>query len=162
MTAVSAGTFHVPIDGSEQSSASNNITAIAAAFTVMNRAFAVDNNKFVTKLGIFSTNALTYSIRIFKRNSAGNYDIVYNQGSCVHPGGAVWVDFGLTTPYFVANDAASYYAGFYTAGAAKPDATVSGEAIGFKSGDITGTGQSGFTENTIGAPVVRVTYVGTG
>jgi hypothetical protein len=147
-------------DTTETSSASNNVTAIAAAYTTMNRQWVIDNNETVKSIGIYSAAAQEYVIKLFKRTGAGQYDVVYSQSGCDHPGGSVYVDFPLTTPYAVPNDGASYYAGHYTSGA-KPNATASGEAIAYKSGNITGTAQSGFMESSsLGAPVVRATYEG--
>jgi hypothetical protein len=127
-----------------------------SAYTIVDRTSALIPGAVVSSIGIYSALAATLKAKIVKRNSAGNYDVTVSQ-SFAHPGGG-WVDLELSTPYTVPSSG-SYYLAALVSSAVTSSVTALGDRA-FKLGDITGTGQSGFTEdNTVGGSLpMRYTY----
>lgn len=127
-----------------------------AGYTMFNRSLVVTNDQTVTRIGFSSAIAQSGVMKIAKRNSAGNYDIVVSF-SVSHSGGSIFEDFELPAA-FVVPSSGDYFIGVYTAG---HKGRLSGQAIGYKTGDITGVGQTGFIEAAGAAGVaVSVTYDG--
>jgi hypothetical protein len=126
-------------------------TPAFAGYTMVDRSLQLRFNNTVTKIGAYSSSVATITVKILKRNSAGNYDVAISQ-SCSHPGGG-WYDCTLTTPFLV--PAGTYYAGVYSAG--NMGATSANVARAYLLGDTTGTGKI-FTEDTNFTDVVRVVY----
>lgn len=114
-------------------------TAAAQTYTFIDRTTTVLNSVWVYKIGIYSTTARTFSMKIVKRNSLNNYDVVVNQ-SFAH-GGTGFEDMTLTTPYLVPATGSYYLGAYCPAGGASPNVTANtartyaGPAI-----DLTGTG----------------------
>jgi hypothetical protein len=123
---------------------------------MMDRTWSVTNGQTVVSIGAYTTAARTLTMKLFLRNSAGNYDVVVSQ-SFSHPGGG-WADLTLSSPFAVPGTG-TYYAGFFAPSGASIDSSAGAIARSFKSGDITGTGQTGFTEDATGTTLAsRVTY----
>jgi hypothetical protein len=116
-------------------------------FTFVDRTTAVSNSVVVFKIGIYNTSAgRTFVAKILKRNSSTNFDVVASQ-SFVHPGGG-WADVTLTSPYTVPGTGA-YYLGAYTV-AGTYSATVATNARSYISSEATGSGVTGWTEDSNG------------
>jgi hypothetical protein len=129
---------------------------LAGGITFMDRTFALNNGQSVTKIGTKNGAAESYTFKIFKRNSPGNYDVVRSESGFTHGGGGdVFELFTLASPYAVPSDGALYYAGFFSASTV--GGTTGSFTRGFAAGDITGNGQS-FTEDTAQAPAMSVEY----
>jgi hypothetical protein len=138
----------------------NNDASQGAALTMVDRSTAVLNSVTISRIGAYSTVAATLTLKVVKRNSSSNFDIVYSQ-TVSHPGGS-FVDFDLTTPYAVPATGTYYLAEYNPNGSmSNCPLTAMGQARAYKSGDITGSGQSGFTEDTGQAQPLRYTHTAT-
>jgi hypothetical protein len=126
-------------------------TDFSTGFTNIDLTTALAASDVIAKVGFYSATAVTATIKIVKRNSAGNFDVVVSE-SFSH-GGTGWELKSLSSPYTVPGSG-SYYAGAYFAGSPR-DVTGSVNRA-FKAGDITGSGQSGFTEGSGPAIPMRV------
>ncbi|MCB1436694.1 MAG: DUF2793 domain-containing protein [Rhodobiaceae bacterium] len=148
-----------PTGGETTEDGGHSVAASAnqSSYTYFDRSWTIDNSKTVTKIWVYSTAAISLTVKIGKRNSAGNYDIVVSQGGFSH-GGTGWEAKTLTTPYAVPASG-TYQAGIFV-GAATSFQYASA-ARSYKAGDITGAGQSGFGEDTASVPLLRVSYQGT-
>jgi len=154
MTASTSVTAVVPKSLFTVTLNNQSTTAANQNFTFVDRATTVLNNVYVQKIGIYSATARTMKIKVCKRNSAGNYDIVYDQS--VSHGGTGFEDFALTTMYLVPSSG-TYCIGVYcSSGGANPDTTAS-VARGFVGGDATGTGVT-MTEDSAQTFPSRYTY----
>lgn len=132
----------------------NSTTNYSPGYTVFDTNFTITNGITIVSMGAYMTTAKTITLKIAKRNSAGNYDVVVSQ-AFNHPGGG-WADVALGSPYVVPGSG-TFYGGYYT-GAATVDVQTTGNRT-YKAGDITGTGQTGFSETTDGAvPSIRLIY----
>mgnify|MGYP000992117211 CR=1 FL=1 len=126
----------------------NGVTFIQLVATLTNGAT-------YASLGAFLTNSATVQIKIIKRNSAGNFDVVADTGAVTHPGGG-WADFSIS-PFTVPGTGA-YYVGTYF----QTDSTTAfdtGVSRIRYSGNPTGTGNSG-TEASGSSPAARATTLG--
>ena len=138
--------------GGSETSATPGADAGNAGYTFVDRAWAVDNNRRVSHVGVHSTVAQTFVVKLLKRNSLGNYDVVVSE-SLSH-GGTGWEDKTLSSIYNVPASG-SYYAGVYSASNfPTQNASV---VSSYSNSNVTGTGQS-LTEATGKCPGVRVTY----
>jgi hypothetical protein len=124
------------------------------ANTWVDRSWQLFNGLTVTKIGIISTTSQTITVKIVKRNSAGNYDIVSND-SCAIPGTG-WYDCTLATPYTIPATG-QYYIGIYGNNFAQWTGIATTPRANSNAGDITGTGKT-ITEGTGSVPATRVTY----
>lgn len=128
----------------------------AGGFTLVDLGTALTAADVIHAIGVSSSAAQTIVVKIVKRNSAGNFDIVVSEGYS-HPGGG-FSDHVLASDYTIPGTG-SYYVAAY---AAAHDSTAAAGSRAFKSGDITGTGQTGFTEDTnAGGVPMRVVKTGT-
>jgi endo-1,4-beta-xylanase len=118
--------------------------------TIFSRAFEVDNGVTINSIGLYLTNARETTIKIARRNSAGNYDIVVSEAFS-HPGGG-WVDHTLATPYLVPESGDFYPGAFVTGTTDRRNETQRG----FATGDLTGTDLT-LTESTGPGYALRVT-----
>lgn len=126
-------------------------SSFGPGFTLFDLNTALTAGDVITKIGLYSTIATsTPFVKIGKRNSAGNFDIVVSQ-SINHPGGG-WVDFTLATPYTVPGTGTYYVGGYLTD--ANNDTTANISRC-FYNGNIgVSTGNAGGTENTnLGYPL---------
>lgn len=130
-------------------------TAGIGTLSIVDRTTAVLNSQTVTSIGVYSTSAVTFTIKIVKRNSAGNYDVVVNQGSAVHAG-AGWQDFALSSSYAVPGTGTYYLAAYTTTGTVNSTgASISRARSGAT--NISGTGVT-LTEDTGDAYPMRYSY----
>jgi hypothetical protein len=122
-------------------------------FTVADIFLALTAADVIYTIGAYQVTAATFQMKIVKRNSAGNFDVVVTQ-SFSHPGGG-WADLTLSSPYTVPGSG-SYYPALYTISATAQQRGAS-TSRAYKAGNITGTAQSGFTEDTsANVPAMRV------
>lgn len=105
-------------------------------FTYVDRSWQIDNNKTVTKLWLNTTIAGTYPLKIVRRNSAGNYDVVA-AASVVHGGGGLQ-SVTLGSAYAVPNDGKEYFVGVYTSGVSHP--ALDNKARSYVAADVNGNG----------------------
>lgn len=129
-------------------------TAGAQNFTFISRGTAVVNGVTISSIGFYSLTARTVKVKVCLRNSANNYDIV-SDTSYSH-GGTGWEDVSIT-PYAVPGSGTYYIGGYCSAGGANPNVKTSA-ARTYKSGDVTGTGQTTTGEDTSTAFPLRYTY----
>lgn len=85
-----------------------------ATFVLMDGgAMAIPAGSLVRAIGIYDGAAMSgMKPKLFRRNSAGNFNVVAEVGSVNH-GGTGWEFFDLPTPYTIPSDGYGYYAGFY-------------------------------------------------
>lgn len=107
-----------------------------ATFFYVDRSWAVNNGATVTHLWLYTTTPGAYPIKLVRRNSAGNYDVVA-QSIIAHFGGG-WQRVALETPYAVASDGKEYYVGLYTAGVNHP--AIDLKARAYSASNVTGNG----------------------
>ncbi len=93
-----AGDFYNNPAGSE-TDADGSGSYTSSNFTLFNRGRGLDNNKTVTKVGIYLAAAFTIAIKVCKRNSANDYNIISTEN--FSHGGTGWEDFTLAAPYAV-------------------------------------------------------------
>jgi len=118
---------------------------------LVDRSVALTPGDVINKIGASLSSGQTITLKIVKRNSSVNYDIVVSQ-SLVHPGGG-FADVTLSSPFTVPGSG-SYYVGLY---AATTISGATGQARGFGSGGDTGVSSSvTFGEDTGTVPVLRV------
>ena len=143
--------------GTEGNAASPSGTIALGDFTYVDRSWQVDNDSTVVSMDVFSAAAGTFQCKLLLRTGAGNYDVVVSE-SFSHPGGG-WATHELSSPFAVPASG-TYYAGgrCSTGGNGRIDGSP---ARSYKSGDVTGNGQTGFTEDANFVMGVRVTYLGT-
>ena len=134
-------------------SSANPAGSTIGGYTFVERTWAVDNDKDVTHIGASSNVAFSCVLKILKRNSAGNYDIVVSE-SHSH-GGTGWEDHELASPFTVPSTGEYHVALYFAAG---PTIPANSTTRAYKAGDVTGTGQTGFGEDTSNCPALRVTY----
>lgn len=127
-----------------------------ATYTVIDRGWSIDNSKTVTRIWVKSASAITFAVKIAKRNSAGNYDIAVSE-SFAH-GGTGWEAKTLSAPFAVPASGDYHVGLYYAAGSIAKSTETPGRA--YKSGDVTGAGQGGFTESTYNSYLARVSYQG--
>ncbi|MET4371580.1 hypothetical protein ABIA99_004279 [Bradyrhizobium sp. LB12.1] len=134
---------------------STTITSLST-FTMVDLTTALVAGAVVSSVGIYSAAVGTFKAKIVKRNSAGNFDVVADQ-SFAHPGTG-WADATLTSPYTVPGTGSYYLAAANITVSAVVNFTAS-VSRAYKASDITGTGQTGFTEDSgNGVMPLRYTY----
>jgi hypothetical protein len=101
-------------------------------------------------MGVYSDPAKTVALKIGLQISTSAFDVVVYQVFS-HPGGG-WADVTLSAP-FVVPGSGTYNAGAFVSGTV--DLTAA-RARSFKAGDVTGTGNTGFTVDSAGVPPLRV------
>jgi hypothetical protein len=147
MTAIQAlrasiGASSVPY--TESSASTGTSSNAMAGYTVFDRGWAIDNTAQITSVGVYSNVADSLVVKIGLEASAGaQYDIVVSQ-ALSHAGGG-WQDVTLSSPYDVPAS------GTYRAGAYSPNGInfqISDRS--YKSGNITGSAQSGFSAEASG------------
>ena len=127
----------------------------AAAYTIVDMTKALIPGAIVSSIGIYSTLAGAFKVKIVKRNSVGNFDVVVSE-SFAHPGGG-FVDHDLSSAYTIPSSGDYYLA-------ALNDASISNDVAllissrAFKIGDITGVAQSGFTEDGAAGHMLPMRY----
>lgn len=151
--AVTGGYLTNTSAGSVVSSSAASGTQSAGA-VIITREFSLTNSATYSTIGVYLTSAVSITLKVVKRNSAGNYDVVYSQA--VSHGGAGWQDFTLTAPYSVPGSGA-YHVGVYATGSIASFSAA--RAVNGGANDAVGTGYT-YTESTGGAPVMRATATG--
>ncbi len=114
----------------------------AGVFTYVDRSWTINNGSTVGLLWLYSTAAATFPLKIIRRNSAGNYDVVAS-ASITH-GGAGWQSVSIT-PYTVPSDGKEYYVGVYVNGTTH--AMIDGKDRAYTSANATGSSVT-MTEQT--------------
>lgn len=106
-------------------------------YSMIARDVVVANGHTVLTIGIYSTivNA-TFKVKLVKRNSANNYDVVVNQA--VSHGGTGWEDFALTAPYTVPQSGTYYLAAYQNT--TLSNTVAAGAARAYVVADISGAG----------------------
>jgi hypothetical protein len=128
----------------------------ASVFTIFNRSFTLANGATVRSVGVHDNTARSHTVKIGRRVSAGVYDVVA-EFTFAHPGGG-WSDYILPVPFVLPST------GSLVLGAVQPVATALSRTPAadraYKLGNISGTGQTGFTEdNASVSPPVRLDYL---
>lgn len=135
------------IDGSQSS----------GGYTYVDRSWAVNNSSTVTKIGVYSTDAQSFNVKLVLRNSATDYDVVVSE--TLSHGGTGWEDLTLSSPYEV-SASGDYYAGCYSSSTF--NRSVETGARTYFTGDTTGDTNNPTSESSSSQNVpVRVTYVAT-
>lgn len=124
----------------------------ARGFTIFDRSWAVTNGQTISKIGVYSGSAGSVTVKIGKRNSATDYDVVVSQ-VFAHPGGG-WADCTLATPYTVPGSG-TYHAGAYDSDISNIAYNTSARA--YVAGDATGNGVV-VAEDSSSTVAVRVVY----
>ena len=114
----------------------------------------VTNGVTVASIGCYMPSSGTVSVKIAKRNSSTNYDIVVSE-SFVHPGGG-WSDKTLPTPYVVPGSG-DYCIGMFTGGLTVGQ-TATGISRGINAADIGVSSGITFTEASGACPALRYTH----
>ncbi len=131
------------------------VTTGGSGYTFIDRTTALVNGVVVGKIGVYSMTALTFKLKIVKRNAANNYDVVVNQ--TFSHGGTGWEDCTLS-PLYTVPGSGTYYLGAYLA-TGTPYFTSAGAARAYIASDLTGTGVATTAEDT--NPAYPLRYVHT-
>jgi hypothetical protein len=119
-------------------------TASLASYTLLDRTTAALNSVSIVSIGLSSNVAAAFTVKLAKRNSAGNYDVVVSQ--TLSHGGGGFEDVTLSSPYAVPATG-SYYFGGYTDSSTTMSTTAAVNRA-YKAGNAgVGAGQA-FTENS--------------
>lgn len=124
--------------------------------TFVDRSVVIPNGAVVSKLGIYRISAGTVSVKIARETSSTTYDILITE-SFSHPGGGM-VDFTLSSPFTVPETGTHRL----SCHAVAPQTQSSSAARATKSGNVTGTGQGGFSVTTAPLVAMRATLVTNG
>ena len=111
------------------------------------------NGVTVTAIGVSAAGACTLEPKILKRNSSGNYDVVYENQTYSH-GGTGFEDMTLSSPYVVPGSGTYYLACYLASGSISVKTTA---ARAFVQSDVTGTSQT-LTEDSAQVYALRYTY----
>jgi hypothetical protein len=117
--------------------------------TYIDRTTAVLNSVIVSKVGMYSTTARSITLKIVKRNSANNYDVVVNE-TFSHTGSG-WEDFTLSSSYTVPGTGTYYLGSYVPAGGSNPNVTGTVSRAYLTGGSLTGTGVATTGEDSAGA-----------
>lgn len=90
--------------------AGSNLSGVS----IWDRTWTLDNSKTVTKIGVYSTTARTYSVQVVQRVGAGLYTVIATE-TLVHTGGG-WQDKTLAAPVVIPASGTFYAALFYATG----------------------------------------------
>lgn len=130
------------------------LPAGAFNYTNVNRSLALTNGSVISKLGFYCSAAISSKLKIVRRNSAGNYDILLSE-EFDHTGGG-WKDLELST-LFVVPASGDFYIATYSASGID---LMTEAPRALLTGDITGNSAS-FVEASSSSPTpVRVNYLG--
>lgn len=138
----------------QTSGSANTHSSGFSSTTWVNRTFSLTPDNYIRTIGVDLNTAATITIKIVKRVGAGTYDVVYSQSGVSHGGGG-FQDLVLSSPYTVPNDGGTYYLAYYVPASDPSVGYQTATARSSKSGDVTGTGTTGWTEDSNGAPVMR-------
>lgn len=133
----------------------NTTTAdYGAGFTMADMSTAVVNGRTVTDIGAYSASAFTFSVKILKRNSAGNFDVAVSE-SLVH--GGTGIEYKQLSTQFIIPASGTYYLAAY-ASSVRDVTTLGVAARAFLAGDqAVAAGVGGWTEDT-GGSVIPLSY----
>jgi hypothetical protein len=132
-------------------------TGAGQNYTLIDRSTAVLNSVEVRKIGIYSTTARTMTVKLVKRNSANNYDVVVTQA--MSHGGTGWEDCTLSSPYTVPASGTYYLGAHCSSGGANPNYTGAVARAYKAATNMTGTGQTTDGEDSASVFPVRYSYV---
>jgi hypothetical protein len=76
-----------------------SLTGGSVNVTYIDRSHAIPNGRTVNAIGVYSTTAGSFTLKILRQNSATNFDVV--QSFVVNHSGAGWQDFNFSTPYVI-------------------------------------------------------------
>ena len=159
-TSNAATSGYVAIGTTTQTSTANtaSTSSFGAALTQIDRTVLLANNAALTSIGFYSSGSGgVANIGVMKRNSAGNYTVVYQQTGVSHAGGG-WRDFAAS--YTVPSSGDYYLFASNTSGALVP--TNSGAArVQFSGATTSGATYSGLTEDTGQMLPMRASYPAT-
>ena len=128
----------------------NGVTSWGNQFTVVDRSMQLPAGAPVGWIGVLFNSAHSdVCVKVFKENSAGNYDVVYSDAPRVHPGGGVYVDCAVN---FTTPSAGIYRIGFSASMTSEAFNTSGARAI--KVGNISGNNQT-FTAYSDGTVPMR-------
>lgn len=139
--------YHNGGESQENVSSAAGSSTVTASYTLVDRSWAVDNGAVVSKLRIYATAAFSGKAKICLENSSTNFDVVVDE-SISHTGSG-WEEFTLTSPYAVPASG-TYRIAAYSSGASAGPRRAATLARSYKSGDITGAGQTGFVADNSG------------
>jgi hypothetical protein len=125
-----------------------NTTSPYGGYTVIDRTLVLTNGKTVWSLGVLWSAASAGKLKIVKRNSAGNYDVVVDQ-AISHPGGNTWLDAVLSSPFSIPGTG-DYFMASYHASGSQPFNNGSYPRA-YKTGDQGVSAGITFTEDSLGA-----------
>lgn len=127
-------------------------TAPAVDATYLDRTHDIPNNRTIQSLGVYSTTARTFSVKILRQNSTTNFDVLLSV-SVSHAGGG-WQDVLLPTPFVVPASGTYNMASFTTGGTPNVTASIARSTI---NSDATGSALT-FTANTGVVHPMRYAY----
>lgn len=135
--------------------ATSGSSAIQADFTLVDRSFAVTNSVTATHFAIFSNTAGSGKIKFVNEDSSTQFDVLRDQ-AFTH-GGTGMEFFAISGGYSVPGSGTVRVAIVWTSGG--PIVGTVGSihpsvSRAFKSGDVTGDNQSGFTADTGGISAI--------
>ncbi len=120
--------------------------------TAIDRTWQFSNSNTVTHMGVYSVNPGTVTLKIFQRNSAGNYIIVSGMPQTVSHLGTGWEDFDINN--ITIPSTGTYYAGVYAAFNVGVNTISNARAT--KNGNTNSA--TDYTENNGSTPSLRVRY----
>lgn len=114
-------------------------------YTMVSRNTPLTAGDRIRKIGAYSTNSRTVVVKIYLRLTSTTGDVVVSE-SFSHAGGG-WEDFTLSADYTIPGSG-EYDVAAYSATAWADNATT-GISRAYKLADITGSGVTGMSEDTI-------------
>ena len=130
----------------------------ANGYTFVDVSWALPNNVTIYQIGLWSNGATSVKLKVLKRNSAVNYDVMYSQAVTPQSSTSSICWYTLPTPYTVPASG-NYYIGGYFTGSPNVSAynSATGSMRGYVASDVTGTGVT-IAEDTGAMVVTRAIY----
>ena len=126
----------------------------STSLTWVDRDNALTNGQTVFKVLWYSTKVETGTVKVVRYNSASDVDVVVTE-SFSH-GGTGWEEKSLAVPFFIPNDALTYYSGVWIASAGVTDTNSRNDWEA--STDITGDANTGSEFAARATPATGVEY----
>lgn len=129
-------------------------TTVGWSHVMVDRSVALPAGATISKLGVFSKFAKSYALKIAREVTASSYEVVAAV-SVSHPGGSVYVDAELASPFVV--PASGVYRLMTWTGSASPASSASGSVVRAtkaSGSDVSGT-VTGLTGGTAPLPPMR-------
>ena len=122
----------------------------SGGYTLYDRSWAIDNGATITHFSVYSTSAISVTVKIGLENSSTDIDTVVSEA--FSHGGGGWQEFALSSPFNIPGSG-TYRTGVYSAS----DFSISVEPVArsYAVGDATGDAVT-FTASTAQVRITKV------